>query len=235
MKKIILAIETAVNVCSVSIAFSENEIYTKESFDTKSHASHLHVFIDELLKTHAVSYKDLMAVAVSSGPGSYTGLRIGVSTAKGLCFAHEIPLISISTLHSMAFAMSEILGNPKDKKVYFQPMIDARRMEVYTALYNSELECIKPIHAAIIESDYFDNYKTNELVYISGNGASKTQPYCSELSNVIYIDENVHTSKAVVQLAFDKLKNNDFENTAYFEPFYLKDYIPGVSKVKGLK
>lgn len=234
MKKIILAIETAVNVCSVSLAFSENEIFTKESFDFKSHASNLHLFIDELLKTHNVAYDTLNAVAVSSGPGSYTGLRIGVSTVKGICYAHDIPLISVPSLDAMAFEMSRI-HKPENSNVYYLPMIDARRMEVYTALYNSKLECIKPVHASIIENDYFDNFKASDIIYVSGNGAFKTKEMSAEKPWIKFIDGNVHSSQAVAQIAYVKLMNEDFESSAYFEPFYLKDFIPGVSKVKGLK
>lgn len=234
MKKIILAIDTAVNVCSVSLAFSENEIYTKESFDIKSHASNLHLFIDYLMKFHEVSYDKLSAVAVSSGPGSYTGLRIGVSTAKGICYAHNIPLISIPTLDAMAFEMSKF-NTQQSNNVFYLPMIDARRMEVYTAIYNNNLECVKPVHAAIIEDDYFDSLKANFNYYVAGNGAEKTKSINSNKSNLFYINENVHSSIAVAQLAFTKLKNSIFESSAYFEPFYLKDFIPGVSKVKGLK
>ncbi len=234
-RNLILSIETAVNVCSVCIADENGILSMREDFGVNNHSSKLSVFIDEVMKEISVSYDSLVAVAVSGGPGSFTGLRIGIATAKGLCYASNIPLIAVDTLQAMAWMMMNICPFQPDKKVFYQPMIDARRMEVYTALFDENLNVIKPVTAEIIDEDYFSNLKKEEKIILAGNGTNKFRQMFENIPQVVFIEDNVHSSRGVSAIALQKLKNKDFADVAYYEPFYLKDFIPGKPKVKGLE
>ncbi len=231
----ILLIETSTEVCSV--AFSENgELkFIKESLEGLNHSELLTVFIAELFRENNLSFSSINAVAVSKGPGSYTGLRIGVSVSKGLCYALDIPLIAINSLdvlgkHASQNVTSYLKVETKDD-ILFCPMIDARRMEVYTALYNSKGERIKPVSAEIIEEDFLKKELEKSIVMIFGNGAQK----CKELivhKNAVF-EGPVKTSAQFMQkIALDKYNNSEFENVAYFEPFYLKDFVATIPKNK---
>lgn len=214
----ILNIETATKNCSVSIAKSGKIIAIKELNDNKlSHAEKLHTFIDEAIRKSAINIDELDAVAVSKGPGSYTGLRIGVSAAKGLCFALNKPLISIETLHSLA--TSFVI-----KEGYIAPMIDARRMEVYTAIYSKNYEKLQKTKAEIINENSFIEYLQKNKVYFIGDGAEK----CKEIikhKNAFFIDDKFPSAKEMGALSFRKYLEKSFEDVAYFEPFYLKNFI----------
>ena len=222
---IILNIETATKNCSVSIAKEGSILAIKELNDGNySHAEKLHPFIQDVLQEASVKNEDIDAVAVSKGPGSYTGLRIGVSAAKGLCFAFDKPLISIETLESLA-------RKTTIEKGVIIPMLDARRMEVYAAVYNTNYEQLREIKAEIIEENSFQKYLSEEKVYFIGDGAEK----CKEVikhDNAFFIDGEYPSAKEMAQLSYDKYKKNDIEDVAYFEPFYLKDFVVTPEKKK---
>ena len=213
----ILNIETATKNCSVSISKDGETIFCKEISELGySHAEMLHVFIEEVLKEAKISIQDLDAVAVSQGPGSYTGLRIGVSAAKGLCYALEIPLISIDTLAVLAHKCTATDG-------LIIPMIDARRMEVYSAVFNANKEIVRKVEAQILTDDSFSEY--SETIYFIGDSNEKAKTILTK-SNFHFIDEIVYpSSNEMSSLSFAKFQNNQFEDVAYFEPYYLKDFM----------
>lgn len=230
----ILFIETATPVCSVALAKNKKLLGVKESSKKNSHSEIVTVFIDELLKENSVDFKDLDVIAVSKGPGSYTGLRIGVSTAKGMCYALDIPLISVNTLHSLACGTASNFKMKSDLPILFCPMLDARRMEVYCALFDENMNEVRETKAEIIEPDSFQTYLDSNQVFFFGDGSDK----CKEVikhSNAVFLDDIFPTAANMMHIAFDKFQNQQFEDVAYFEPFYLKDFIAGIPKVKGLK
>ncbi len=232
---LILNIETATRVCSVALSRDGSILTSKESNEQYSHSELITVFIQEVMKESEAKLEDINAVAISKGPGSYTGLRIGVSTAKGLCFALDKPLISIGTLQSMAYGMSK---NPEieklEKNILFCPMIDARRMEVYAALYDINNKEVREVGADIIDENSFSEYLKNSKVIFFGDGAGKCKEILSVNPNAIFNDDVLPSSLHMVSLAEQKFREKQFEDLAYFEPFYLKDFIAGVPKVKGL-
>ena len=186
-----------------------------------NHAALLSVFIAEALEVLKSQGKSLNAVAVSSGPGSYTGLRIGVSTAKGLCYGLDIPLIAVSTLEVLAAeALKSFEGN---ENVLFCPMIDARRMEVYSAFYDSKLNLKREISADIIDSDSYSEILSTQPVYFFGNGAEKCKTTLTH-SNARFIENLVPLATNMISLAEKAYSEQKFVDTAYFEPFYLKEF-----------
>ena len=218
---LILLIETATKSCSVSLSSENKIIACKEEVNKQySHAEKLTVFITELFKTQDFSIKDLDAIAVSKGPGSYTGLRIGISTAKGLCYALDIPLISVSTLRAMAFRMAQ-----KEESDLYCPMIDARRMEVYNAFYNSTNKEIRGIQADIIEAHSYQKELDKKVLFF-GDGAQKCKQIIQH-PNAKFLDDIFPSSKDMLEIANEKFSENFFEDVAYFEPFYLKDFVTG--------
>ena len=215
---IILSIETSTTNCSVSLSKQGETLVLKEDNNANySHAESLHVFIDDVLKTANINKTQIDAIAVSKGPGSYTGLRIGVSAAKGLCYALEKPLISISTLHALAHQV-----NTQEGVVI--PMLDARRMEVYSAIYDSQFNLLRKIEAQILDELSFKNELDNGQVFFIGNGTEKTKALLSH-NNAVYIDNKLPSANEMSALAYAKYKIGDTEDVAYFEPFYLKDFI----------
>ncbi|MCG1034948.1 tRNA (adenosine(37)-N6)-threonylcarbamoyltransferase complex dimerization subunit type 1 TsaB [Polaribacter sargassicola] len=215
---IILNIETATKNCSVSIANNGEVISIKElNNGNYSHAEVLHQYIIDVLNDAKISTTEIDAVAVSKGPGSYTGLRIGVSAAKGLCFAFNKPLISIETLESLANAISVESG-------FIIPMLDARRMEVYATIYDKDFNRKREIQAEIIEECSFAEYLERDKVYFLGDGANKCKSVIKH-DNAIFIDDVYPSAKQMAVLSFNKYKKNDIEDVAYFEPFYLKDFV----------
>lgn len=213
----ILNIETATRNCSVSIAKNGKTHAIKELAEQGySHSENLHVFINDLLLELNININQLVAVSVSCGPGSYTGLRIGVSAAKGLCFALKIPLIAIDTLAILAHKIQINEG-------LIIPMLDARRMEVYSAVYNSEHQKLRATQAEVLTENSFRNYSQN--IYFVSDCVEKTKSILAQ-PNFIFIENNVFPSaKEMSLLSFEKFKNNDFENVAYFEPVYLKEFL----------
>lgn len=218
----ILCLETATSVCSVALCNEEKVFLQKESREPKSHASTLTVLINEILIDYGIKPSELEAIAVSKGPGSYTGLRIGVSVAKGITFASGVPLIGIETTSAMfhGFVSSRNLKS----EVYYSPMLDARRMEVYYAIYDCDGNKIKDISAGILNSDIFAGITGHHSVIAFGEGSVKLKNL-PPLRNVT-VDDDFRMSAANMQIpAIDALRNKRFEDVAYFEPFYLKDFI----------
>jgi tRNA threonylcarbamoyladenosine biosynthesis protein TsaB len=228
----ILAIETSTEVCSVVLTHHGDVIILRETSGVNRHSSLVSVYIDEIAKQTGISLDQLDAVAVSMGPGSYTGLRIGVSTAKGLCYALDKPLIAIGTLEAMALkAIKSREGDRIPDDSLYCPMIDARRMEVYCAVYDPTLKNIIPVTAEIIDSNSFRNY--NNLFYF-GNGAGKCRELLDVNPGLHFLDQIYPSAVEIAELALVKFRAGQFENTAYFEPFYLKEFVGGLPKVKGL-
>lgn len=218
---IILHIETSTNVCSVALSENGTSLFTKSNAYGMNHAALLSVFIAEALEVLKKVDKKLDAVAVSSGPGSYTGLRIGVSTAKGLCYGYSIPLIAVSTLEVLTAEALRALKS--EEKALFCPMIDARRMEVYAAFYNAKGEIKREISADIITSDSYAEILENQPVYFFGNGADKCKTTLIH-PNGRFIDNLVPLAENMIPFAEKAFAENRFEDVAYFEPFYLKEF-----------
>lgn len=222
----LLCIETATTVCSVCITADDKILAYKEINNGFSHAENLHVFIQDVLKEANLSIKQINAIAISKGPGSYTGLRIGVSTAKGLCYALQIPLISIDTLQSMAYAVA----HTKNEDVLYCPMLDARRMEVYCAVYDKNVETITPVNALVVDEKSIDIFNLNKTIYFFGDGMPKVKQLLQTNKNAVFIDDVFPSAKNMASLAFTKFAKKLFEDVAYFEPFYLKEFFTTAKK-----
>jgi tRNA threonylcarbamoyladenosine biosynthesis protein TsaB len=215
---LILSIETATTNCSVSLSKEGKTIILKEDYDKSySHAERLHVYIDTVLKEANIDSKALDAIAVSKGPGSYTGLRIGVSAAKGFCFALDKPLISIPTLDALAHQVRVSNG-------VIVSMLDARRMEVYSAIFDSDFNQIRETQAQILDEKSFEGYLEKGQVYFIGNGVEKTKTLINH-PNAIFIEDKLPSANEMSMLAYNKYKISDTEDVAYFEPYYLKDFV----------
>ncbi|MCF6295217.1 MAG: tRNA (adenosine(37)-N6)-threonylcarbamoyltransferase complex dimerization subunit type 1 TsaB [Flavobacteriaceae bacterium] len=220
---IILNIETSTTNCSVSLSQGGETSVLKEDYSSNySHAERLHIYIDEVLKEANLEPSNLDAIAISKGPGSYTGLRIGVSAAKGLCYALDKPLISIFTLEALAHQI-------KIEEGIIVPMLDARRMEVYSAIFDSEYNQIRNTQAQVLDENAFAEYLEKGKVYFIGNGVEKTKDLLSH-PNAIFIEDKLPSANEMSLLAYNKHKKNDIEDVAYFEPYYLKDFIGLKSK-----
>jgi tRNA threonylcarbamoyladenosine biosynthesis protein TsaB len=218
----LLLVETSGKNCSVALVDEHTVLQSKEAnAEQFIHAEQLHVMIHELLTELSIGPESLAAVAVSKGPGSYTGLRIGVSAAKGLCFTLNVPLIAIDTTELLAHDAS--IQFPKASRI--MPMIDARRMEVYAAHFDSNAQRMTADQAMIIDENSFSDLR-NESVVLIGDGAEKCRPF---LSDNMHIQDCLPNAKMMHPLAIKAFNQNRFEDVAYFEPFYLKDYIPGTS------
>lgn len=231
-----LNIETATEICSVALS-NENEVIDyRENLDGKSHAALLTIFIDDILKKNNLKVKDLSAVAISMGPGSYTGLRIGVSAAKGLCYGSSIPLIALSTLQIIS---NQVLQSVSQLGIQIAdddllcPMIDARRLEVYTALFDAQAHFLSEIKAEIINESSFHEVFENHKVFFFGNGALKCKGLLTH-PNASFIDGVFPSAKYMTDLVYKSFAAKKFEDVAYFEPFYLKDFVATIAKNKVL-
>ncbi len=228
----ILFIETATKVCSAGVASENGIIALQEDKSMQySHSSRLNGFIENVVKEAGLAFNDLNAVAVSMGPGSYTGLRIGVSAAKGLCYGLDIPLISVNTLKAMAHVALNTITPRAD---YYVPMIDARRMEVYNAVFDASLNICRETIAEIIEADAFSEYLTRGKVAFFGDGAPKCRDVITH-SNAGFFSDINPSVEGMLEEAFQKFRDKNFEDVAYFEPYYLKDFVAGKPSVKGLR
>lgn len=217
---LILNLETSTTNCSVCIAKDGKIAGIKELNSANySHAEKLHVFIDELMQSTGSKMQDLDAIAVSMGPGSYTGLRIGVSAAKGLCYALGVPLISVDTLKSMA---AQLILNEKDAILI--PVLDARRMEVYSAVFDGQLHQIRETKAEIIDENSFQEYRNLKSVHFLGSGAEKIKEVLTE-EYITYHCDVIPSAKEMASISHQKFASKDFEDLAYFEPYYLKDFV----------
>tara|TARA_B110000211_G_scaffold142379_1_gene162520 strand:+ start:1573 stop:2283 length:711 start_codon:yes stop_codon:yes gene_type:complete len=225
---LILSLDTATKNCSV--ALSENGIVL-ESVDYNegefSHAEKLHVFIEEVCNKAGKKLQEIEALAVSKGPGSYTGLRIGVSAAKGLCFGLDIPLISIETLEVLC--KTYVLENKVNNTDLLIPMLDARRMEVYTAVFDTQFIKIKDTEALILEPNSYDHFLNTAYCHFIGDGAEKSKDLYQR-QNTRFSPTTFPKAHAVAETIELKYQNKQFEDVAYFEPYYLKDFVDGKKK-----
>ena len=230
----ILNIETSTTCCSAAITIDGKPVASVEQLANANHASQLPVFIQQLLHEANVNGWHLDAVALSQGPGSYTGLRIGASTAKGICYGLNIPLIPVDTLQVLCASVpSGVLPD----NTLLCPMLDARRMEVYTALYQqqgTQLSTISEVQAMIIDADAFAQTLAQQPVYFFGNGAAKCQSVITH-PNAHFVDNVVPQAQCMGLLAEMQPNSLDVKQMAYYEPFYLKEFVAAPSHIKGLK
>ena len=241
----ILCLETATPSCSVALIHNGEVLACEEDPKGQNHSEKITLFIDSVMKKAGISYNQLDAVAVSMGPGSYTGLRIGVSTAKGICYAVSKPLIAIETLHAMAYggsavistdAFSSVISTERSERrnLLLIPAIDARRMEVYAAIFDENVNKIKDTEAVIIDGNSFADLKKDHHLYLFGDGADKCAELFANDDKITVIKDFYCSAKYMNTIAQQKFNNKDFVDVAYFEPFYLKDFVPGTPTVKGL-
>ncbi len=213
-----LMIETSTRNCSVAISEGEKLLYAIDDVSEKySHAERLHRHIDNLMKRAGWSYADLDAVGVGSGPGSYTGLRIGVSAAKGFAYVLKIPVVTVMSLETLARGV-------RTEKGFIVPMIDARRMEAYTAVYDADYRQVREVEAEILDEHSFAGYLDKTKVYFAGDAVPKLEKILSH-ANAVFPDIRYPSAKNMLPVVLKKFTRREFENTAYFEPFYLKDFI----------
>ena len=216
----ILNIESSSTICSVSLTKNGDLISIKENNDEKySHSTKLHSFINEVISDSKITINELSAIAVSKGPGSYTGLRIGVAAAKGLCFSLDIPLISVSTLLILSKQIKISSG-------LILPVLDARRNEVYSAIYDANYKLVKKESPKLIDSKSFENFSNNNQLYFIGSGQQKCRELIKSNNNLIFHNkETLPSSKEMADISYQKFISSDFEDLAYFEPAYLKNFI----------
>lgn len=223
----ILCLETSTEVCSVALAIDGIIVEDREDKSGKNHALLLTCFAEEVMKAQNIHFQQLNAIAVSGGPGSYTGLRIGVSTAKGLCYAAGLPLIAIPSLEAMAYYVISdncTAGIGKNEPLYYCPMIDARRMEVYAAIYDQNMQIIRNIQADIIDHLSFSEFMVNHKMLFFGNGADKCKTSIQH-PNALFLDNITTSASHLAELAETAYQNRKFVDVAYYEPFYLKDFV----------
>ncbi|MBK6522134.1 MAG: tRNA (adenosine(37)-N6)-threonylcarbamoyltransferase complex dimerization subunit type 1 TsaB [Bacteroidia bacterium] len=218
---VILHIETATSNCSVSLSDGERVLATIELNEGYTHAENLHPFIEQLFKKTNLKPEHLNAVALSAGPGSYTGIRIGTSAAKGFCYALNIPLIAINTLQVLSAGAVKLIA---EKDVILCPMLDARRMEIYTAAYNDQLLETKKTEAKIVDENSVKEFRPDKITYYFGDGMPKCKTLLQTHSGAKFLDNIVPSSSNMLNLALTKYKAKQFEDIAYFEPLYLKEY-----------
>ena len=223
----LICIETSTKICSVALSESGKVIFNKEDHNGSSHAELLGVFVYEALQFAQQKGLKPDAVSVSAGPGSYTGLRIGVSEAKGLCYGLDIPLIVLPTLDIMA---DQVIRHGVEAD-YYCPMIDARRMEVYSAVYDKQLNRIREISSDIIDENSYSEIISKGKICFFGDGAAKCKSIITS-PEVMFLDEIHPLASAMVSLAEEKYKRKEFADVAYFEPFYLKEFMATIAKNK---
>lgn len=232
---LILNMDTATPVCSVALAKDGQLLAFRERNEKNIHAEVLTGFIEEILEETKISFNDLDAVAVSMGPGSYTGLRIGLSSAKGLCYSLDKPLIGVGTLDAMAHWAAQELAGKVGENTFFLPMIDARRMEVYGAFYNLQLEPQSEVKPHILDQNSFLEEGDKHTIVLTGDGAAKCQKIFSGRDEIMIYPEVLSSSRGMIAISEQKYQQEAFEDVAYCEPFYLKAFVAGIPKVKGLR
>ena len=225
----LLALETSSSICSVALFQDHTMLGISELQIEKSHSSHITVLIDQLLQNCQVPLSALAAIVLSGGPGSYTGLRIGSSTAKGLCFSLDIPLIEVSTLQ--ALATGAIALSPRSQADLFCPMIDARRMEVYTTLLSRDLETVVPVSPVVLTAESFQEPLSHKRILFFGSGAAKAQALLDHNPNALFLDGLQVSARWLGKEGLEKYQKGLWEDVAYYEPFYLKEvYITSSNK-----
>jgi len=231
---LILSIESATPVCTVSLQDEDAIFLERFTLEENAHSRKLTVFIEEIMNECNYSFKQLDAVAVSEGPGSYTGLRIGVSAAKGICYGADKPLIAVSTLQAMAYGMHAHDEQANNNTLYC-PMIDARRMEVYAAIYDHKNRLMRKVQPDILDEDtYIEYIEGGYRIVFAGNGAEKSKLLYESFPNVVYLNDFRVSANFLGKIALQKHQQKEYADTAYFEPFYLKTFVAGKPKVKGL-
>lgn len=220
--KRILSIETATTVCSVAIHEDGNCVAIKEINEANAHSEKLTVLIEDLLKEKNLQIADFNAIALSKGPGSYTGLRIGASVAKGLCYACSLPLITVDTLQALALSCKNAVNNNNADNI-FMPMIDARRMEVYTSQWNNQLQNLQQTNALVVTYEAKASFEPTKQYYLCGDGSNKCRETL-ESGNIHFIDGIQATAKTIGDIASELFDQKEFADVAYFEPFYLKEF-----------
>ena len=230
----ILCLETATPICSVALNSACCTLALRETMGQNSHSEKITNFIREVMEEANIDYSKLDAVAVSQGPGSYTGLRIGVSTAKGICYAADLPLMAIDTLEAMAYGMKEKLGAQLGPDDLLIPMIDARRMEVYASVFDANLNKIQDTAAMVIDEHSFDELGKDHHLWLFGDGAPKLSKLFENQENITIINGYQPSAAHMRTLAEQALQKQQFVDVAYFEPFYLKDFVAGKPHVKGI-
>lgn len=232
---VILHIETATSICSVALSRGKDLLSVRESSEDKSHGSLLTVFMEEVMKEAGISPSGINAVAVSKGPGSYTGLRIGVSATKGFAYARNIPVIGVATLEALSLAARDneavIALIQGEKKALLAPLIDARRMEVYSAIYTPEGKEFLPVAARILNEESFNDILADRTIIFFGNGSDKAAKQIRH-PNAHFLSGINPSARHMIPLAYESYIQQSFEDSAYFEPFYLKDFIATIPKKK---
>ena len=224
----LLHIESSSTVCSIAISKDTELVGLTELNNGYTHAENLHVFIEQLLKETSLQTKDLNAISISSGPGSYTGLRIGFSAAKGLAYALNIPLITIDTLQ----ALSNVVLQKTDKDALFCPLMDARRMEVYCAVYDTNFNSILPMQALLLDEVSIQAFNQHKSIYFFGDGMPKAKDLLQNIPHALFIEDVVASASAMITLAYKKYMAKDFADVAYSEPNYLKEFFFTTAKNK---
>lgn len=232
----ILCLETATPTCSVAINDGNRNIALRECKGQNAHSEKITIFINEVMKEVGLDYSELDAVAVSQGPGSYTGLRIGVSTAKGICYAAGLPLLAIDTLHAMAYGIKDLININLQPTDLLVPMIDARRMEVYCSIFDTNYNRVEDTRAVVFdEKEPLTSYLSSHTsLWLFGDGAPKLKPLFKDVPNIRIVDGFAPSAAYMATLADQAMKASEFVDVAYFEPFYLKDFVAGKPHVKGL-
>ncbi len=225
----LLHIESSTAVCSVALSKGSQLLALREEAAGRSHAKQLAVFIDDIVREQKISISQLDAVSVSEGPGSYTGLRVGVSTAKGICYGAQKPLIAVNSLHSLAQLAIERKLAP-DSTTLIIPMIDARRMEVYTAVFDTSGNMVRPTEAKIIDENSFGELLAQHKVLFLGDGAEKCRPLLTH-KNALFSSQQASATGMIIP-ALHAFAHKKFVDVAYFEPFYLKDFVVTTAKKK---
>ena len=217
----LLALETTTKNCSVALFQDSNLMHLCEhNSDKYSHSENLTLFIEEVVQNTNIMLQDIDAILLSKGPGSFTGLRIGTSTAKGLCYSLDIPLVSVSTLKTMAFGMLR-----EGDYSFYCPMIDARRMEVFAAIYDQSNNEVREVRADIVDANIYSNFLKEKVLFF-GDGAFKCKDIIRH-SNAHFVDGFFPSARYMGAPGVKKFMNKEFENIAYFEPYYLKDFVVG--------
>lgn len=230
----ILCLETATPICSVALNDDLKTKALRECKGQNAHSEKITLFIKEVMEEAGVDYSQLDAVAVSKGPGSYTGLRIGVSTAKGVCYAAGLPMMAVDTLHAMAYGMCDKLGAELQAGDLLIPMIDARRMEVYCAVFDAHLTPLKGTEALVVDEHSFDDLLNGHRLWLFGDGAPKLHGLFDAVDQIRIVDDFMPSAAYMATLSQYALQAKDFVDVAYFEPFYLKDFVAAKPHVKGL-
>lgn len=219
--KYILNIHTSSETAIVNVCDERKVLTTKTNKEQKQHAAFLHSAIRQILLDNDIKANELKAIGVTGGPGSYTGIRVGMATAKGLCYALKIPLLLFNTLEVMALSAIESIG---DKKAFYCPMIDARRQEVFTGMYNYELDEISPPSSMILNENSFNTLLQETPVYFFGSGSGKFKLLAKNTAQMFFIDELDITSQALYNFSLAKFQNTDFENLSQAHPLYIKNF-----------